>query len=87
MVPGRMELGLSLEETMANAGRDLVLSLGMVAEARRDEERGAGEEGAGVRGGEVQPASGAAHAPARTGARPQSPMAAAVRGYQERERG
>ena len=71
-----------MEETMADAGRDLVLSLGMVAEAMRDEERGAGEEGAGVRGGEVRPAVAgagcAAHAPART--RP--PVAAAVRGYQ-----
>ena len=38
LVPGRMELGLSLGETMADAGRDLVLGLGMGAGARRDEE-------------------------------------------------
>jgi len=33
-----MELGLSLGETMADAGRDLVLGLGMGAGARSDEE-------------------------------------------------
>ncbi|CAL5074037.1 unnamed protein product [Urochloa decumbens] len=33
-----MELGLSLGDTMADAGRDLVLGLGMGAGARRDEE-------------------------------------------------
>ena len=33
-----MELGLSLGETMADAGRDLVLGLGMGAGARRDGE-------------------------------------------------
>ena len=38
LVPGRMELGLSLGETMADAGRDLVLGLGMGAGARRDGE-------------------------------------------------
>ncbi|CAN6196127.1 unnamed protein product [Urochloa humidicola] len=41
-----MELGLSLGETMADAGRDLVLGLGMGVGARRDEEaEAAGREG------------------------------------------
>ncbi|RCV11900.1 hypothetical protein SETIT_2G224000v2 [Setaria italica] len=44
LVPGRMELGLSLGETMADAGRDLVLGLGMGLGVRRDEEAETGRE-------------------------------------------
>ncbi|TKW33417.1 hypothetical protein SEVIR_2G234000v4 [Setaria viridis] len=39
-----MELGLSLGETMADAGRDLVLGLGMGLGVRRDEEAETGRE-------------------------------------------
>lgn len=37
-----MELGLSLGETMADAGRELVLGLGVGAGERREEETGRG---------------------------------------------
>lgn len=39
LVVGRMELGLSLGETMADAGRDLVLGLGMGVVRKEEDER------------------------------------------------